>query len=176
MTKTIYFLEKEEQNFILKTQSEEIITVIQADNVDTCLEILLEETDVDVEIGCRTNKQCTFKTIYGDEEIAIIKFLFDNIGYEKHENASQAINIFDKEKMLGNIINKYQSLEELCESLNNCFDLYDLGYIDSEQEQIIYNKLSEESALRLWAIYMHIKEGSSLTSYYLTYEDFLSTI
>lgn len=86
------------------------------------------------------------------------------------------IHYDEKEKILISIINKYDSLEEFCESLDSCSDLYDLGYIDSEEEQIIYNRLSKEGALRLWAIYMHVKEGSSSASYYLTYEDFLSTI
>lgn len=174
MNQNIYFLEKQEETFTLKDNNEEIISTIQASNIDTCLELLSEEMDINMEISSRTDKQCTVKTIYGEEETAIIRFAFYESNEENPGLTEETLSIFDNEKILVNIINKYESLEDFFEALDTCADLYDLGYIESQSEQNIYDKLAELSALKLWAIYMYVKDGSQ--NYFLSYEDFLSSI
>jgi hypothetical protein len=52
-----------------------------------------------------------------------------------------------------------RTLDQLCEYLDSCHDLYDLGCIDSPTEQDILNHLSEESALCIWAIHRYANTG-----------------
>lgn len=61
-----------------------------------------------------------------------------------------------KEILLKKIIKKYKGLEDLCESLDSCSDLLDLGYIEIQKEQDIYNTLSEETAVTLWSLYRYV--------------------
>lgn len=52
-----------------------------------------------------------------------------------------------------------RKLEDLCEYLDTCFDLYDLGYIDSMKEQEVLNALAESNAVQLWAIHRYANTG-----------------
>jgi hypothetical protein len=70
-----------------------------------------------------------------------------------HENTSTA-----KLKSLTyeQIINQYSSLEDLGEALDSCYDLYELGYTD-EKTQERYIRLSEQSFLTIWALWLYFK-------------------
>jgi hypothetical protein len=48
------------------------------------------------------------------------------------------------------ILKKYSSLEDLCQALDSCWDLHDLGYSD-ETTQKNYEALALLGALELWA-------------------------
>jgi hypothetical protein len=57
------------------------------------------------------------------------------------------------------ILHSKEELGELCEYLDTCHDLFDLGYIDSIQEQVILDIMAEASALTLWAIHKFAHTG-----------------
>ncbi|GAB6459392.1 hypothetical protein bcgnr5369_31300 [Bacillus cereus] len=48
------------------------------------------------------------------------------------------------------ILRRYHSLESLCQSLDSCYDLHDLGYVDKETQNN-YEALATLSALELWS-------------------------
>lgn len=54
------------------------------------------------------------------------------------------------------ICRRYNTLEKLCEDLDTCFDLHDLGYSD-EITQKNYIELSEMTVLELWYTYKKAK-------------------
>lgn len=55
-----------------------------------------------------------------------------------------------------NIFDSYESLDALCESLDSCFDLYDVGYCD-EITQKRYEMLARLSALNLWGLWRYFR-------------------
>lgn len=50
------------------------------------------------------------------------------------------------------ILRRYPTFDELCEALDTCFDLEDLGYADKVTQEN-YIELSEMKALALWGMY-----------------------
>lgn len=72
------------------------------------------------------------------------------------------------------LIKEHLSLEKLCETLDSCHDLYDLGYIDSKKEQVILDEMAELSALDLWAIHKYVHTGNS--DYEYPFNEFVNHI
>lgn len=62
------------------------------------------------------------------------------------------------------ILTRYKTFEELCEALDSCFDLHDLGYVD-ENTQANYIKLSEIPAIDLLYMWKQAKKDNSLPPY-----------
>lgn len=80
---------------------------------------------------------------------------------EQFKEDTQEESVESHEEYLKNltkedICRKYDSLEDLCLSLDTCFDLYDLGYSD-QVTQDNYIELAEMSALQLWYFYLCAK-------------------
>ncbi|PAO69927.1 hypothetical protein [Bacillus sp. X2(2017)] len=62
------------------------------------------------------------------------------------------------------ILARYKTFEELCEALDSCFDLHDLGYVD-EHTQANYIKLTEIPAIDLFYMWKQAKKDKSLPPY-----------
>lgn len=62
------------------------------------------------------------------------------------------------------ILNRYESFELLCDALDSCFDLHELGVVDGTT-QANYLKLSELSAISLYDMWKYVKEHKSLPPY-----------
>ncbi|GED04454.1 hypothetical protein BAT02nite_40980 [Bacillus atrophaeus] len=62
------------------------------------------------------------------------------------------------------ILTRYKTFEELCEALDSCFDLHDLGYVD-KNTQANYIKLSEIPAIDLLYMWKQAKKDKSLPPY-----------
>lgn len=95
---------------------------------------------------------------YLEDCVAISKetYLENNSGCYTPEEYLNPDNLLGSVKnYLMKILTKYNGLEGLCEALDSCFDLYDLGYIDSEVEQDVYEYLAETQAVNLWALYVY---------------------
>uniref|UniRef100_A0AAU8EGX0 Uncharacterized protein n=1 Tax=Bacillus phage Jabberwock TaxID=3163548 RepID=A0AAU8EGX0_9CAUD len=60
-------------------------------------------------------------------------------------------------KMHMEIMKKYDRLEEFMSALDTCFDLYELGYC-SQEEQRIWEEMSELSALEIYGLWVESKK------------------
>lgn len=76
----------------------------------------------------------------------------------------------DEKKEMALKILREQSLEDLCERLDSCYDLYDLGYVTA-LEQNVLTDMAGASALTLWAIWKYANTGD--VNYEYPFEEFV---
>lgn len=141
---------------------------------------------VAIESGLRNNRIEYYSPIgqhsegdrdYLNECHAITKemYLEHNSGAYTPQEYLEDVNIIGTvEHFTLEILQRYESLELLCEALDSCYDLYDLGVIDSELMQECYNYLAETHAVNLWAVYRYANYQDP--NYEYTFEVFVKEI
>ncbi|MNP71743.1 hypothetical protein D3C76_1681730 [compost metagenome] len=65
----------------------------------------------------------------------------------------------EKKELALEILRRYEHMEDLCEMLDSCYDLHDLGYC-SAMEQNILTDMAQQSALTIWAIWNYANTGN----------------